>query len=146
MAQASPSTSPAGSGPHDGRNAWAAGGTVFAGVLLLVDGALGVIKGIAGVAEDEVYARLGDYVFAFDVTAWGWILLILGIIMFIVGIGLLKGMLWARAMGVVLAGFSIIVNFMWLPYAPLWAIISIGIGIFVIWALCTDGSRSRSTT
>lgn len=118
---------------------------MFAAVLLLVDGLLGVIKGIAGISDDDVYARLGDYVFKFDVTAWGWIHLILGIVLAIVGAGLLKGALWARAMGVALAAFSIVVNFMWLPYTPIWAIISIAIGVFVIWALCTDGDRPRSS-
>ncbi|MCX5195320.1 hypothetical protein OOK31_15655 [Streptomyces sp. NBC_00249] len=149
MTQTSP-TPPAGAPrdnrAHDDRYGWAAGGTMFAGVLLLVDGVLGVIKGIAGIAEDDVYARLGKYVFEFDVTTWGWIHLILGVILIAVGIGLLTGAaMWARALGVAVAGFSIIVNFMWLPYTPVWAIISIAIAIFVIWALCSNGSRSRST-
>ncbi|MFD3546515.1 hypothetical protein ACFWUW_13030 [Streptomyces sp. NPDC058655] len=129
---------------YNGESAWAAGGTMFAAVLLLVDGVLSVIKGIAGIAKDDVYTRLGDYTFKFDVTGWGWIHLILGIVLIIVGAGLFKGALWARTMGVVLAGISVILNFMWLPYTPLWAIISIAIGLFVIWALCTDGSRTAS--
>ncbi len=117
---------------------------MFAGVLLLVDGVLGVIKGIAGIAEDDVYTRLGRYVFEFNLTAWGWIHLILGIILIVVGAGLLKGAYWARALGVVLAGIDIILNFMWLPYTPVWAIISIAIAVFVIWALCHDDSRTRN--
>ncbi|MEU9105512.1 hypothetical protein AB0D54_14250 [Streptomyces xanthophaeus] len=129
-----------------GENPWAAGGTLFAAVLLLVDGVLNVIKGIVGIAEDDVYARQGAYVFKFDVTAWGWILLVLGIVLIIVGAGLLKGALWARAMGVALAAISVVLNFMWLPYTPFWAIISIAVGLFVIWALCTDGSRSGTRT
>ncbi|MEU7065712.1 hypothetical protein [Streptomyces sp. NPDC046161] len=109
---------------------------MFAGVLLLVDGILGIIKGIAGLAKDDVYARLGDYVFKFNLTAWGWIHLILGIILVVVGAGLLKRVLWARVAGVVLAGLGIVLDFMWMPYTPVWAIISIAIGVFVIWALC----------
>ncbi|MFD3517621.1 hypothetical protein [Streptomyces sp. NPDC058657] len=123
--------------PESGGTAWAAGGTVFAGVLLLVDGILDIIKGIVGIAKDDVYTRLGEYVFKFDVTAWGWIHLVLGIVLAVVGWGLLKNALWARATGVMLAAVSIVVNFLWLPYVPVWALISIGIGVFVIWALCT---------
>lgn len=122
-------------------SAWAAGGTMFAGVLLLVDGILGVVKGISGIAEDDVYARMGDYVFKFDSTSWGWIHLILGIVLAVVGAGLLKGAGWARVMGVALASINVILNFMWLPYAPIWSLISIAISVFVIWALCTDGVR-----
>ncbi|MFD3656970.1 hypothetical protein [Streptomyces sp. NPDC058620] len=125
-----------------GGSGWAAGGTMFAGVLLLVDGFLSVVKGIAGIGTDDVYARVNNYVFKFDVTAWGWIHLILGVILVIVGLGILKGAGWARGAGVGLASLSIIANFVWLPYQPVWAIVSIAIDVFVIWALCTDRSKS----
>ncbi|WP_228992864.1 hypothetical protein [Streptomyces sp. DH8] len=117
---------------------WAAGGTMFAGVLLLVDGILGVLKGIAGIASNDVYTRIDDYVFKFDVTSWGWIHLVLGVILVLVGVGILKGATWARVTGVVLASLNIVANFMWLPYTPVWAIVTIAIDVFVIWALCTD--------
>ncbi|MFH9610496.1 hypothetical protein [Streptomyces sp. NPDC017448] len=117
---------------------WAAGGTMFAGVLLLVDGILGVLKGIAGIASNDVYTRINDYVFKFDVTSWGWIHLVLGVILVLVGVGILKGATWARVAGVMLASLNIVANFMWLPYTPVWAIVTIAIDVFVIWALCTD--------
>ncbi|MET8327581.1 hypothetical protein [Streptomyces sp. NPDC005181] len=130
------------SGPGDGTNPWATGGVMFAGVLLMVDGVLGVIKGIAGIASDDVYARIRNYTFKFDVTAWGWIHLVLGVILIVIGWGILKGARWARALGIALAALSMIANFMWLPYVPIWAIISIAIDTFVIWALCTDRSEA----
>ncbi|MEU0097606.1 hypothetical protein [Streptomyces sp. NPDC006267] len=120
---------------------WAAGGAVFAGVLLLVDGVLGVLKGIAGIASNDVYARINDYVFKFSVTSWGWIHLVLGVILVLVGWGILKGATWARGAGVVLASLNLVANFMWLPYTPVWAIVTIAIDVFVIWALCTDRSN-----
>ncbi|MFD4029074.1 hypothetical protein ACFWVP_00655 [Streptomyces sp. NPDC058637] len=142
MAQTAPSAPVPGPPPSGSGSAWAAGGTMFAGILLLVDGILAVIKGIAGLASDDVYARIDDYTFKFDVTAWGWIHLILGIVLVLVGLGILKGAGWARAVGVGLAGLTLIANFMWLPYQPVWAIISIAIDTFVIWALCTDRSKA----
>ena len=148
MAQQTPSTSPTGAHRdrevHDSRSAWVTSGTMFAGVLFLIEGALGVIKGISGIARDDVYSQVGDYTFKFDVTAWGWIHLVLGLVLAVVGAGLLKGALWARATGVVLAAISIILNFMWLPYTPIWAVISIAISGFIIWALCSDGGRARA--
>ncbi|QNE77672.1 hypothetical protein F0344_26485 [Streptomyces finlayi] len=125
----------------NGGGGWAAGGTMFAGVLLVVDGFLSVVKGIAGIASDDVYARVNNYVFKFDVSAWGWIHLILGVILLFVGWGILQGAGWARGAGVGLASLSIITNFVWLPYQPVWAIVSIAIDVFVIWALCTDRSK-----
>ncbi|MEV7521862.1 hypothetical protein [Streptomyces sp. NPDC091371] len=146
MAQtASPSgpsrhTSQGGDGRSAAGSAWAAGGAMFAGVVLLVEGVMSVLKGIAGIAENDVYARLGDYVYKLDTSAWGWILLLLGIVLAVVGWGILKDAPWARATGVVLAGINIVINFMWLPYAPVWALVSIALCVFVIWALCTAGS------
>ncbi|MFF4247389.1 hypothetical protein ACFYY2_23395 [Streptomyces sp. NPDC001822] len=137
MAQSAPT--PGNSRPTgSGGGAWAAGGTMFAGVLLLVDGLLSVFKGIAGIATDDVYAVVNNYTFAFNVTSWGWIHLVLGVILVIVGLGILKGAAWARGAGVGLAALNIIANFIWLPYQPVWAIVSIAIDAFVIWALCTD--------
>jgi hypothetical protein len=129
--------------PAPGRGqAWAAGGTLFAGVLLLVDGILGILNGIAGIAADDVYTRIGSYVFEWDLTAWGWIHLIIGVIAAVTGVGILRNAGWARAVGVALAGLIIIINFIWLPYLPLWGLIGIAIGIFVIWALCADWNAS----
>ncbi|MFD5141749.1 hypothetical protein [Streptomyces sp. NPDC058401] len=146
MAQATPpSRAPNSRYTTDGQNPWAASGTVFAGVLMLVEGVLGILKGIVGIANDDVYASVGDYTFKFDVTAWGWIHLILGIVLVVVGAGILKGAAWAKVTGVVIVALDIILNFLWLPYTPLWGLISIAIGVFIIWALCTDRGTSRST-
>ncbi|MCM1969354.1 hypothetical protein ABT024_15700 [Streptomyces sp. NPDC002812] len=144
MAQATPpSRAPNSRYTADGPNPWAASGTVFAAVLMLVEGVIGILKGIVGIANDDVYASVGDYTFKFDVTAWGWIHLVLGIVLVVVGAGILKGADWARVTGVVIVALDIILNFLWLPYTPLWGLISIAIGIFIIWALCTEkGSRS----
>ncbi|MET7364470.1 hypothetical protein ABZS61_01335 [Streptomyces sp. NPDC005566] len=140
MAQSAPTP---GTSPRSGSgSAWASGGVLFAGVLLLVDGVLAVIRGIAGIASDDVYARINDYTFKFSVTSWGWIHLILGIVLVLVGVGILKGALWARGVGVGLAALNLIANFMWLPYQPVWAIVSIAIDAFVIWALCTDRTKA----
>lgn len=134
---------PAAPGPHPenhaadrgGTSPWAAGGTVFAGVVLLVVGLLDILKGISALASDTLYGRIGDYVYRFDLTTWGWVLLIVGIIAAATGLGLLTDALWARVMGVFMACISLIANFLWLPYLPLWAIISIGLDAWVIWAL-----------
>ncbi|MGA5409461.1 DUF7144 family membrane protein [Streptomyces lavendulocolor] len=144
-----PSEGPSGPVPHAyahhdahgeprGGGGWATGGVMFAGVLMMVAGVLGMLQGIAGIAEDDVYGRVGEYVFEFSVSAWGWIHLVLGLLVAVVGAGILSGAEWAKAGGVALAALAVIANFIWLPYQPVWAIVSISIGIFVIWALCAE--------
>ncbi|MFF3502296.1 hypothetical protein [Streptomyces sp. NPDC003247] len=124
-----------GGGHPAGEAGWAAGGVVFAGVLMLVNGLLAVFQGIAAIAEDDVYTRIGDYVYKINLTGWGWILLIVGVVAAVTGWGLLKGAAWARAAGIALAALSLVLQFLFLPYAPLWSIILIAIDVFVIWAL-----------
>ncbi|MET9776781.1 hypothetical protein ABZ023_21370 [Streptomyces sp. NPDC006367] len=124
--------------PGDDTAAWASGGVVLAGVLMLIEGLFGVFNGIAAIAADDVYASVGDYVYKFSLTAWGWIHLILGVLVAVTGWGILKGAAWARGLGVGLVALVVVLQFLWLPYHPLWAIVSIAIGVFVIWSLCTD--------
>ncbi|WP_030263232.1 DUF7144 family membrane protein [Streptomyces violens] len=130
---------------HGPESVWASSGTLFAGVMMLVSGVLGVLEGIAGIANNEVYLLsnelTGTYVYEFDTTAWGWIHLILGVLVAVTGFGLLKGRGWARKAGIVLASLYVIAHFMWLPYQPVWAIVGIALGVFVIWSLCTDRTR-----
>ncbi|MFI6344547.1 hypothetical protein [Streptomyces sp. NPDC050560] len=129
---------------HPSRSAWATGGTVFAGVMLLVEGVIGILNGFVGIFKDDVWTRLGTYTFKFDVSSWGWVHLALGIALAVTGLGVLSRAPWARAVAVFFASLALIANFMWLPYQPVWAIVSIGIALFVIWSLLTDRGRSAS--
>ncbi|MGW3488294.1 DUF7144 family membrane protein [Streptomyces sp. NPDC001054] len=121
---------------------WAVGGTAFAAVLLLVNGVLDILRGISGIAEDDVYTRVNDYVFRWSATGWGWALLIIGIVAVLVGLGLFRDALWARVVGVFVASASIVAHFLWLPYFPVWALIAIAIDAWVIWALTAHRARS----
>ncbi|MER6984267.1 DUF7144 family membrane protein [Streptomyces carpinensis] len=121
-------------------SSWAAGGTVFAGVVLLVDGLLNILKGISSITSDDIYARINNYVYRFNLTGWGWVLVVLGLIAVITGLGLLTDALWARVLGVFMASLSLVANFLWLPHLPLWALISIGLDAWVIWALTAHRS------
>ncbi|MGW1882687.1 DUF7144 family membrane protein [Streptomyces sp. NPDC001970] len=142
MSQNTAPTSPGTSGTS-AKSGWAEGGTLFAGILLAVVGVIGILEGIAGIAEDDVYVRIGSYIYSWDLTAWGWIHLIIGILAVIAGFGILKGMEWGRALGIALASLNIILQFLFLPYAPVWAIFSMAISVFVIWALATDKTPAK---
>ncbi|SHM32517.1 DUF7144 family membrane protein [Actinacidiphila paucisporea] len=143
MSQSTPSAQPPPGAPRtphrdDDRSAWAAGGTVFAGVLLLVAGIMAILEGIVGIAKDSVYVvTRGDYVYKFNVTSWGWIHLVLGVIAVLVGLGLLRGSAWSRFAGIAIASLALLANFMFLPYQPAWSLIMIGIYVFIIWSLAT---------
>ena len=93
--------------------------------------------GVAAAAKDDVFVTTRNYVFEFDLTTWGWIHLVFGIVVAIVGGAILAGQKWALVAGIELAMVSALLNFLWLLYYPAWAIIIIAFDIAVIWALST---------
>ncbi|CBG75122.1 hypothetical protein F3K40_41145 [Streptomyces sp. LBUM 1478] len=115
---------------------FAEGLTVFAAIMLMIAGVLGVCRGIMAIAEDEVFVSTRNYVFQFDLTGWGWVHLALGAVAVLVSLGLFQASLWARIAGVAIAGLIIIANFLSLPYYPVWSIVMIAFSAFIIWALC----------
>ncbi|MFE0749282.1 hypothetical protein [Gordonia sp. NPDC058843] len=115
----------------------AAGTSIGAAIILTVLGVIQLAQGIAAVAEDEVFVRGVEYVYKLDFTTWGWIHVVLGVVMVIVGVALMTGATWARFTAIVIAGLSIIANFLWLPYYPWWSILIIALDIVVIWAVST---------
>ena len=118
---------------------WAVGWTWFAAIMMWVIGGFHAMAGLVGIIDDEFYVVTRDYIFQFDAAAWGWIHLIAGIIVFLAGIALLSGQVWARTIGVILAVLSMLVNFAWLPWYPVWSILMITAGAFVVWALTVHG-------
>ena len=106
-----------------------------AAVVLILAGVMHAMQGVVGLATNEFYVVTQRWLFQFDVTTWGWVHIVIGLIGAGTGVGLLYGASWARIVGVVVAAVSVIANFLWLPYYPLWAVIIIAFDLFVIWAL-----------
>jgi hypothetical protein len=110
----------------DGRetSSWAAGGILFAGLMMIMVGIWQALEGLIAIFENEFYVATRNYLFQFDATTWGWIHLIVGVIVAFAGWGLLSGRTWARVVAITLAVLSAIANFLWLPYYPFWSLLT----------------------
>ncbi|MFC9787139.1 hypothetical protein [Rhodococcus sp. NPDC127528] len=115
----------------------AAGTSIGAAILLVTVGVLQVLQGIAAVAKDDVFVVGVSYTYKFDLTSWGWIHIVLGALIVLVGLALFTGASWARICAIGLAALSLIANFLWLPYYPWWSVLIIALDIVVIWAVST---------
>jgi hypothetical protein len=113
-----------------------AGLATFAGVVLVVAGIWHVLEGIGALMHDQIYVATPGYIYSFDLTVWGWILLVLGIFVATVGVAVLLGQAWGLALGMVVAGLGLLVNFLFIPWYPVWSVLIIGLFVAVIWALC----------
>ena len=114
---------------------WAHGIAVFAGVAMIVGGAFQALEGLAGIIRNKWLVVLPNYIYAFDITVWGVIHLLVGLALVVIGVSLLRGQTWARVAGMIAAVVSAILNFVWLPYSPWWALLIIAVDFLVIWAL-----------
>src|SRR5829696_3649755 len=115
------------------------GWIVFAAVMMILVGTLNAIHGLVAIFNDDwvVWTNRGNLYF--DLTTWGWIHLGVGIAVALAGFGLFTGNVLARAIAVLVAGISIVANFLYLPAYPVWALVIIAIDVFVIYALTAHG-------
>jgi cytochrome b subunit of formate dehydrogenase len=110
---------------------------------MLCGGVLAVLQGVAALAEDDIYARVGSYVYGLGLTAWGFVHVVLGVLAAVTGAALLKDAAWARLTGILLASLSLVAQFLFLPYEPLWSVVVMAIDVVVIRALAL---RRRART
>jgi len=114
-------------------------GVMFAATLMIVGGIMQVFQAISAIANDDFFVTLPNYVVTLDVSTWGWIHLVFGILVVIAGMSLFSGSRAAAILALVLAVLSAIANFGFIPYYPLWAIFIIAVDVFVIWAIARSG-------
>ena len=120
---------------------WAVGGSILAAWLMIVLGLWSALVGIAAIAEDEVFLTTPGYTYAVDLTAWGWIHLVLGVVALAAGLALFSGAAWARAVGIILAVLVAVDYFLFLPLHPLWSVVVIALSVFIVWSLATVAPR-----
>lgn len=112
---------------------------MFSGMILITVGIFQAFAGLVGILEDEILVVTPDYLVQLDATTWGWVHMIVGLIVIAAGFGIFSGNILARTVGVFAALGSMISMFMWLPWYPVWAIIIISMDIAIIWALTVHG-------
>ncbi|MBP2323496.1 vacuolar-type H+-ATPase subunit I/STV1 [Kibdelosporangium banguiense] len=111
----------------------------FAGTILIITGFFTVIEGIVALFRNEYYIVGSNGLLVFDMTAWGWIHLIVGACAIVVGLALFTGAAWARVVAVILVSFNAISQLAFLAAYPIWTTIIIALDVLVIWAVVVHG-------
>ena len=120
-------------------NFWA-GWTAFGAIMIIISGAINGIQGLVAVFADSVYLTSGKgAALILDTTQWGWVHLLFGLLLIGVGLGLIRGAMWARVLGVIVLTVNMITQMMMLPAYPFWSIIVIGFDAIVLWAITVHG-------
>jgi hypothetical protein len=119
---------------------WALGAIAFAATMMTLSGVFQILGGLVAIFDDDFYVVTANYTFDLDVTAWGWIHLIVGVLVLATGLGLFARAAWAGVTAILLAMLSAVTNFFFIPYYPIWALLVIGLSVWVIWALTRPGA------
>ena len=122
---------------------WAMSGVLFAASMLILIGCFQVIAGLVAIFDDEFYVVARNYTFNLDTSAWGWLHLLLGLLLLVTAFGLFTLRSWASYTAIGLAILSAIANFFFIPYYPFWSILVIALDVWVIWALTRPGTIER---
>jgi hypothetical protein len=111
----------------------------FAAIMMIVLGIFGVLEGLAAIIKSGFYHVPPNYYISINATGWGWIHLIVSIIVILAGFALFQGATWARVVGIIMASVSAFANFLFIPYYPIWSLLIITLDVLVIWALAAHG-------
>lgn len=124
--------------------AWV-GWIVFAALMMMTSGFFNAVAGLAAViGDDDAYLDTRVGLLVFDVEAWGWVHLLLGVALILVGACLAAGQTWARLVAVVLVSVNLVTQFVLLPAQPWWSVIVIAVDVFVLWALVVHGDETAT--
>jgi hypothetical protein len=124
--------------------AWV-GWIMFAGIMMIMLGTFQAIAGLVALFNDQYYlVTRNDLLVSLDFTTWGWVHLLLGVVVAAAGLGVMVGQMWARVVGIVVALLSAIVNIAFLAAYPVWSTIIIVVDVLVIYALTVHGRETKA--
>lgn len=122
------------------------GWAYFASILLFIGAAIDIFYGFMAILGPNTayFAVAGEGVASFNVAAWGWWSLIVGVLLLLAGVFLLRGAMWARVFAVVIAALNAISQLMSLPAQPWWSIVMVAVDLLVIYAVTVHGRELRA--
>ncbi|MDF2710513.1 MAG: hypothetical protein K0R62_6165 [Nonomuraea muscovyensis] len=115
----------------------------FAGIMLILSGLFNAISGLYGIFYRAVYVQTAGSLLVFDVTGWGWIHLLLGLVLIATGIAVSIGQTWARVVAVVLVMLNALTQLIWISVNPWWSLAVIAVDVLVLYALIVHGREAK---
>jgi hypothetical protein len=123
-----------------------AGWIGFAAIVMLIIGGIDFFQGLIALFDDEYYVVTQSGFLVVDLTGWGWIMVIWGVLLVLAGLGLIAGQSWARwfAIVVVALNFFAQLGFLGNSNYPLWALTALALNVVVLYALTARWSESQA--
>ncbi len=122
-----------------------AGWIGFAGILMVLLGGLSIFQGLIALLEDDYYVPTQAGYLVFDITGWGWIMLIWGAVLVLVGFALLNGASWARWVSILLVSVNVFgqLGFLGNTNDQVWLLVTLTFNIIILYALIVRWHESE---
>ena len=123
-----------------------AGWIGFAAIMLVIVGGVDFFQGLIAVIEDDYYVPTESGFLVFDLTGWGWTMMIWGVLLALGGLALAAGQGWARWFAIVVVSLNFLaqLGFLGNTQTPLWSLTAIALSIIVLYALTARWSESTA--
>jgi hypothetical protein len=123
-----------------------AGWIGFAAIMLLIVGGIDFFQGLIAVIEEDYYVPTESGFLVFDLTGWGWTMMIWGVLLVLGGFALAAGQGWARWFAIVVVSLNFLaqLGFLGNTQTPLWSLTAIALSIIVLYALTVRWSESTA--
>lgn len=119
------------------------GWVYFAGILLIVRALFQAFFGFVALTKNEILVVTPDQLAVFNFTAWGITHLIVAVVLLTAGFSVLNGGMWGRIIGSIAAAVGILVNLVYLPAYPIWALVALVLDVFILYALIVHGKEAK---
>ena len=119
------------------------GWVALAAALMIVQGIINFFYGLGALANAHWYAYAHGTVYWLDISHWGWVVLLVGLLLILSGILLWSGNLFGRIMGVIFAVASFIANLNYFPVAPAWTTLALVLDVVIIYAILAHGKELK---
>jgi hypothetical protein len=119
------------------------GWVVFAGTLLLLLGTLNFTEGLAASSDSSFFVNNTHYIVG-SLNTWGWIVLGVGVVEWLVGLGVFVRNQLSRWTGVVVLSINAIAQLLMMPAYPFWSLSIFTLNLLAMYGLIAYGQRISS--
>jgi hypothetical protein len=120
------------------------GATFAVGALLSTSAKLTFLVGVLALSANELVVAGPGYQYTFQMTGWGWVNILTGLVLAGVAVAVFVNPVQARIPAILAACLAIVVSFLWMPYYPLGAVVLIALDLVALWAAATWNTSRES--
>lgn len=109
----------------------------------MVSGVVQAIYGLGTLLKNDFLLVTANHAVVVNVTAWGWVHLIAGLLLVAAGYSVINGNAFGRIVAVIFTAMALVANISYVSAYPIWTLMLIVVDVLVLYALVVHGSEAR---